>query len=191
MIKKISPSQKKIIYSTGAGLVVFLLAWGFFYVPVKRRLRELKADYDQTLSHIQRIESIFGGSENMNEGLSRIEERRRELDAKFPLKEEEALKMLSDFARDLNMEMISIEPQPKTIFLDKNGSEVSIEGKTVKKVFVSLSMKGGFRECVGYLEMLKESLQAFVTIESLDVQKSGSGSAKLVINLDLNIYLLS
>ncbi len=117
------------------------------------------------------------------------EERLRILEAKFPAVEEESLKVLADAAKQEGLELVSLTPHPKEIFLDKNGQPVVVEGKACYQVFVTLDAKGSFRNVVRYLEQLKAS-PLFATVERLSVVKEKPEDTVLVVGLDMRVYLL-
>ena len=99
--------------------------------------------------------------------------------------------MLSNFAKMLNIELLSVKPQSKAVFVNDDGRPVEAEGKTCRVVPVSLGMRCSFRDLLRYLETVEKSLPAFVTVERLRVERDKTDVLKLNILLDLNLYLLS
>ena len=77
------------------------------------------------------------------------------------------------------------------MFLDENNQKVEIEEKTCELVPVTIEMKCFYKDLVKYIETLKKSLPAFISIERLRINKDKSGIPRLNIVLDLNLYLLS
>ena len=191
MINKIASSQKKIIYRSLITISVFLILWLFIYLPVKKRVRGLQSELSRLESEIKNIESIAGKA-TMSEGINSMHQRFQELNNKFPAKEEEALGLFSNFAKKLNIELISIKPKPKEILLDEDDKEIQIEGKTCQIVFVSVRLRCDYENLVKYIETLKDNLPGFLTIEKLNIAKyKFQNTARLEITLDFNLYLLS
>ena len=191
MINKIASSQKKIIYRSLITISVFLILWLFIYLPAKKRVRGLQSELSRLESEIKNIESIAGKA-TMSEGVNSMQQRFQELNNKFPAKEEEAFRLLSNFAKKLNIEFISIKPKPKEIFLDEDDQEIKIEEKTCQIVFVSLRLRSDYENLVKYIEGLKDHLPGFIAIEELNIAKyKFQNTARLEITLDFNLYFLS
>ncbi len=161
----------------------------FIYLPSSNRVAQIKKELSTVESQISEIEATISQSKSMDEGISLLRERFRELNNKFPPKEQEAIKAISGLARKLNIEIISIRPQPKKDFFDENNNNVEIDGKTCQSIFVSIEMSCFYKDLVRYIHSLKEDLPAFVSIQNLLVNKSGT--SKLNVILDINLYLLS
>lgn len=191
-IRNLSPSQKKIVIISLIVIAVFLIFWLFIYLPTKFTVQRYKSELISVESQIKEIEAVIGEAKTRDEGIRLLKARYQELNNKFPQGEEDSLRMLSDFAKKLNIELISIRPQPKREFLDGNNQKVEIEGMTCLIIFVSIEMKCFYKDLVKYIQTLKESSGlTFVTFEKLRISKDKSGTPKLNITLDLNLYLLS
>ncbi len=191
-IKNLSPSQKKIIIISLIVIAVFLIFWLFIYSPTKCSVQRYKRELISQESQIKEIEAVIGEAKTMDEGIRLLKARYQGLNNKFPQKEEDSLRMFSDIAKKLNIEIISIRPQPKREFLDEDNQKVEIEGATCLTVLVTIEMDCFYKDLVKYIQALKEaSGLAFVTLEKLQITKDKSGTPKLNIVLDLSLYLLS
>ena len=184
-------SQKKIIFRSLVTISVFLILWLFIYLPAKKEVKRIKLELSRVEGEIKNIASIAGKTIK-DEGIKSMHERLQALNNKFPAKEEEALRLLSNFAKKLNIGLISIKPKPKEIFLDEDDQELKIEEKTCKIVFISVRMRSDYENLVKYIETLKDNLPGFITIEELNIAKyKFQNTARLEITLDFNLYLLS
>jgi len=190
-MKKMSLAQKKLNIVTVACVFIFFMLWTFLYVPFKETIKELKSELIGIQGQILQIEGKTAGSEEINQGFRQLEERYQWVNSKFPKKEEKALRMLSDLAKEFKVEVSSIRSQPKVAFLDENAQKVEIEEGLCQKLLVSIEMKSVYKDLVGYIDALKKFLPAYVTIESMRIRKEGPGLQQLNISLDLNLYLLS
>lgn len=190
-MKNISPPQKKIIIISIIVLLVFLVFWFFIYLPSKNTVARIKSELISVESQVRKIETIIGKTKSMDESMQLLIERYRALDDRFPLKEEESIRMLSRLSHKLNIELVSIKPQPKAAFLDDNRKEVEIDGRICQRVFVAMKINCSYKDLVKYIESLKQTLPAFITIEKLRVKKDGTGTRGLNVTLDINLYLLS
>lgn len=192
LIKLITVSQKKIIIRGLIALLVFLILWVFVYSPSKNQVKAIKLKLLNIESEIKGIEAMAGGATIRGETIKSMRQRLQALKDKFPAEEEGALSMLSDFAQKLNIELISIKPQPKKIFLDEHGKEIVIEGRVPQTVFVSLRLRCSYEDLVKYIEVLRQDLPGFITVERLNISKDRSGkTARLDAVLNFNLYFLS
>ena len=111
----------------------------------------------------------------------------KDFSSKFPEKEEESLRILSDIARNLNIEIISISPKPKRVF----EAAGRVEEKICQFISVSMEMRGTYFNLVKYIESLKKDLPAFLSIEELRIKKERIEGSLLNIMLTFKLYLLS
>ena len=191
MIKKINPAQKRIVLISTAAILTFFIFWFLLYTPIKGGVGRLKKDLTDIDSQIKQIEKVVDRHRTIDEEMKSLEERYAQISSKFPSKEEEALGMLSDFARKLDLSVLSVRSQPKMPFVDADKQKAEIDGKTCQKFLVTLEIKGSYKDFLAYLETIKELLPAYLTVERLQISKDLSGSPGLNINVDFNLYLLS
>ncbi|MEA3560852.1 MAG: hypothetical protein U9R31_03680 [Candidatus Omnitrophota bacterium] len=183
--------QKEIIIITFLILSAFLICWIFIYFPSKNIVKRIKSELAGLQRQIYEIEAVIGRAKTTDKNIRALVEKSQKLNNAFPQKEEESLKMLSQLARNLNIELNSVKPQLRAVFLGEDKKEVKIEGKTCQKIFVSLEMKCFYKDLVKYIETLKKVLPALATVEILKAGKDCSGTTKLNVTLGINLYLLS
>jgi Tfp pilus assembly protein PilO len=191
MMEFLTQAQKKIMLISGGVLLAFLLFIFIVYTPSKNAVRSIKTELEGIDSQIQAVEVFLSSAGSMADGLERLKERDQYLIDKFPSREEAALQMLSGFAKKLNIEVISVAPGPKEDFLYGNSEKVEIEAKTCRRLLVVLEMKGSYKDLVKYIETIKESLPAYVVIERLKILKNKEDLPKLMITVEMSLYLLS
>jgi len=188
--------MKKITFQMRTNIIAaifvlaFLITLIFLYLPSTRKINNLKNKLSVVQSRIRKIEGIFNAGGEMKKGREMVEVRYRLISSKFPSKEEEALGMLSDIAKNFNSEVYSVSSRPKEFILDKNGKRLEVKGKFCQTILISMKIKASYRDLIEYIDALKESLPAYITIESLTMRKDVSGSSKLHVNLSLILYLL-
>jgi len=185
----ITKDQKRIIIISSAGLFVFLFLWVLLYFPSLKKIKSLKSQFISTQQQIQAIEKLLAGPKGRDEALVLLRERQQYLNTKFPQKEEEALRFIPELARKLNIEVISLYPGLKTEFLE-SGSRVLIDGKMLNYMPITMEVRCYYKDLVKYLSDLEESLPAFITVVSLNLQKENQVIGKIRANLELNLYLL-
>ena len=188
---KLTLAQKKIIIASLAALAVFIVFIFFVYAPSKKTMAKVKNELEAVESSIAEIESLTKDSRSMEEGVNLLKERSEKLANKFTSKKEDALKMFSELAQKLNVEIVALTPQPKAMFLDENGAKTEIEGKICQRLSATLEIRSTYKSLVGYIEVLKESLPAYCVIERLSIHKPAADSAQLSAVLEMNLYLLT
>lgn len=149
--------------------------------------KELMTAEDQ----IKEIEAVISKTKTLGEGIRLLKQRYQELDKRFPIAEEDSLRMLSELAKKLNIELISVKPESKKALFDGHNKNLQIEGRTCQVIYISIEMRCFYKDLVKYLEILKESLPAFMTVERLKINKDRFGMQKLNIILGINFYLLA
>ena len=186
----ISQNQKKIIIMGGVIFLVFLLFWGFFYLPASREIKSLKSQLWGKQQQIQGIEALVAGSLNRNEAILLLKEKQKLLNNKFPQKEEESLRVISEAARKHNVEILSLEPGAKTEFLDATNAKVVVDSQVLTYLPVSIEVSCFYKNLVGYLLELRNSLPAFVSMTSINIKKEDLSSGKVRVSIGFNLYLL-
>ena len=190
-MKKITATQRKIILLTAIVALAFSAVWFFVYLPERNRLHQFKEQLADVESQIRQVQGDAQANKAVEEKIKFLQERYKYVETKFPPKEYEALRLLSDFARKVNVNILSIRSEPKEIFLDEAQQKIEVEGKVCQRLPVSVELKCRYQDMLAYLEMLEDFLPAYVTVEGLRIRKDEAGSFKLDMTLDLNLYLLS
>lgn len=183
-----SQSHKKILVVGLIVIVCFCLLWFFIFIPSKKKVTDIQLELLAIQEKIGQIEKIAGPSQTIDRGIKDAKARYQRLNSLFPDKEEEALKQLSHLAKKYNIEIISLNPHEKK--LCSAGLIDDIEGKKCHRVFVSMQIRAFYKGLVGYIEALKESLPAFISIETLKIRKFNP-AVQLDVLLEFNVYFLS
>ena len=186
---KINLSQKKIIIVAVGVMFAFLAAWFLAYLPSQTKIKQLKALLANTDGQIHQIEAMVENGKTIEEGMRLLAERYGQLSSKFSPKEEESIKLLSDFARQLHIEITSTRYQPKTEFLNAN-QQVDVDGKKCQVVRVSIEMKCHYKDLVKYLETLSARLPVYITVEQMRIGTANAQNLELNVSFDVNLYLL-
>ena len=185
-----SSGQKPNLTFWGSLLIliaVLILLFGF----VNRRMNSLKQNLQEVNSQVQEIKTAMDQDQSIDQTIALLEENVRRLDSKFPTKEEEALRTISDLARKFQLEIVSINSQNKVECVDKNSQKIELNGKTCETIKVRLAIKGTYKDLANYLDALRELLPSYMIVDHLGIARDASGLTKLNINLDLNLYFLS
>ncbi len=188
-IERLTPAQKKIAISALILALVFFAVWLFLYLPSRNMLRTLKTQLDAAEDEIAEIQALLGRGVSIEQGLTSLKKRHQDVSAQFPAKEEEAIKVFSDVAKKLNIEVESLKSEPiRPLLIGKD--KVEIEGRACQFTSVSLRMRCTYLEFVEYAENVKQSLPALLTIEKLKITRNSPGAKELNIDLVFNLYLL-
>ena len=185
-------AQRKIIIVTAIASLILLIFCFFIYAPGKKQMIKLKQELAARQKEIDDIQAIVSQGDSLEQSITRLKERSRILEGKFPPKEEEVLGMISDFARKLNVNLVSISPSPKKIVMDENQKNIVIDNKVCQGLSVIIDFECPYRNLVKYTEALKQDLPALAMVENLEVNKNSSGNSRdLTVRLGLTFYILS
>lgn len=187
----ITQSQRKILVGIALGLLAFLIVWFGFYRPLHNKVCVLKSEVADAEQLVRQIEANIGTSVFREEGFRQIKEKFDLLMKRFPSKEEDGIKMIYATARKIDIEIISLQPLPKENCGDESGQPVSVEGRTCAKIPLLVKIKGAYKDVTRFLEALKDSSSLFASVESVKLSKAEAGTAKVLVSLTLNLYLLS
>ena len=186
---KVTPAQKKIALIGLVFVLLFFCLWLFLYLPGRNTLRGLVAQLDATQNQISEIEGILGSAVTLEQGMVSLKDRDEALSSQFPGKEEGALKVFSDLAKELDIELVSIKSEPLRPFLiDKE--KLRIEDSVCLCVPVLLEIKCTYGDFIKYSEALQESLPALITVEKLQITRDKGDPKELNIAINFNLYLL-
>lgn len=188
----VTKSQKKIIYHGLIITFVFLILWLFIYIPMDKRLKVMKSEIVSIENEISSIEQMIGVKTIKADTIKQLQSRYKKLLGKFPAKEEESLKMLSDLAKRENILIVSIKPKVKQVCVNSQNQPLVVEEMRCQRVYVDMIFDASYIELLRYIESLGDDFPAFVTIEKCDVAKHTASMGKsLRINLEFYLYLLS
>ncbi len=184
-------SQKKILIIVGVGIFTIFIFLIFIYLPTQATLKSLKVQLAEIEAQKQEVETITKNGKTVEEGIEFLRGRYNTLNGYFPATEEETLKLIIDIARDMKVDINSMEPRRKVAFVDDNNIPQQIEGKICYKMPISIKMRCGYYDFVCYMEALKKSLSAFITVEKLQIEKKQENDNKLDIYIEINVYLVA
>jgi len=187
----LSRNQKKIFIISSVAGSLFILAVLLFYLPALKNISNLKRDLTDAQRQIQEINAMIGTAKTMGEGIIALKEKADFLNKKFPDKEEGSIRLLSEYARKLGIELVSISPGNKTGILNDSGKQITIEGRIYQKLPIYLELDCSYKDLLLYLEALREQLPAFISIESLEISKDTGATVKVKAAINLELYLLS
>jgi len=186
----ITENQKKIVIFSAIGLFIFTLLWVFVYYPSSKEITNLTCELASTERQIQGIERFLVGSKSQDEAIRLLKQRQQYLNNKFPQKEEESLRLISEVAHNMNIEVVILEPQARMELMDTVGKQVTIEGKVVSFLPINLEIICFYRELIKYVQELKVKLPAFISVNSFSIKKEDQLNGKIRVNLNFDLYLL-
>jgi hypothetical protein len=186
----ITDNQKKIIIVSLSVIFIFFLFWIFFYFPASLKITNLKKELAATQYQIQGIEMLLADAQSPDEAIRLLKQKQQYLSNKFPQKEEESLVAIPAIARKMNIEVISMQPQVRSEFLDASGKTSNIDNRVVNYLPVILELNCFYKDLVQYLLELDSVLPAFVSVESLNIKKDDRLPGKIQATVNLNLYLL-
>ena len=185
-----SKDDKKILLSVGVLLMGVFVVLVFGYLPLQRDVATKKVTLAEMQSKIQALDSLMENDKTIAQRVHIFRDRVSFLKAKFPAQEKEALKAIAKVAGQLKLVIVSMQSQPAVDVVDDLNQPLEVEGLKCHSVVVAVDMKGSFKNFMILIDQLEDQLPYFTIrrfVMTLDTQMPG----QLIINLEMNVYLLS
>ena len=192
----ITKPQKKILLYVVIGVIIILLFWGLVYLPGRKQVQKFQSQLDEMNKQLNSVKKIEEIKEAISKGytytqsIESLKDELATLSKSIDTEEETSLEYISSSARGLNLEIVSIKPSAKGLFLDKDKNRVKIAGADCFRLPVGLKLKGGYKAIADYLKILRKDAPSLITIENLKISKRGKQEI-LTADVNLTIYLKS
>lgn len=180
---------KRIILILGAIVGVVIVAVSFWYLPLRRDVASKRLELVMMQSKIEALDSLMEKDKSIAERVHIFRDRVMALKARFPTQEKEALKAIAKIAGQLKLTVVMMQSQPAVDVVDELNQPLVIEGLTCRSVVVAVDMRGNFRNVMVFIDRLESQLPYF-TIRRFIITRDTQMPSQLIINFELNIYLL-
>ncbi len=181
---------KKIFVYLGVMAAVVFVAIFFWYLPLERDVTAKRVELAMMQSKIEALDSLMENDKSIAERVHIFRDRVLALKARFPTQEKEALKAIAKTAGQLKLAVILMQSQPAVDVVDDLNQPFVVEGLTCRSVVVAVEMKGSFKNVMSFIDRLESQLPYF-TIRRFVIIRDTQMPGQLIINFELNIYLLS
>jgi hypothetical protein len=163
----------------------------FIYTPKRTVIYKLRQELGNVKDSLARIEAIVGERKYLGEGILKLRKEAGSLQSKFIKTEdvEELLKILSDDARRLGIEVVSMQPSEFKIWYDKKGRNLEVDNLECNKISVDMRINGAYKPLTDYMQGLENKDFPLLIIRKFDVQKS-QGAARLGVNMIIDGFAL-
>ena len=182
-------NQKSILIMFGSIFAALFIFWVFIFIPKKERLETIKSDYYAMQAEIDNIEAIAGGADNIEDAIKKFNETIAMLNQKIPTSEEKTVKDLSFSAKQNDIEVTSLSPQPLKI----SPVQGNIPGLECKELKIDMNLTCTFKNLGKYLFILQNEFPALIRIDRLEIKKAkpeDKNDPSLEVRLILKVYLL-
>lgn len=183
--------KKKPVFMICGYSAVLIVLFAVFYLPEHSRITSLKNDLVSREEEIKYIKSIIGDTPAEAATIPQLEKKYAHLCAVFPESEEEAIRMVSAIANELNISIISLRIRPKEVFFDSDNKPLKIDSKTCQSVLLNLSLNCRFGDLVKYIERIRREIFAFSNFELISISKPRLESPEIDVAMSFSFYLLT
>ena len=159
----ITKQQINILIMAVAAVLSVALFFIFIYAPKQAQIRRLNQEFQDIEKSLTNIEVVIGGKRDFGKGILRLKAKARSLDLKFinPDNIAEVLKLLSQQARRMKLEIISMQP-----------SEFQrAEGLKCDKGSIDMNVIGTYQQLADYMQAVEERDTPLFIIRKFDVYK--------------------
>lgn len=186
-IKNIKRHEAAIITMAAIVILFIIIFWLSVYSPAKKRMNDLKNQFNTLESEMKKIEAMAEGGKSLDTAYTEFYRRLTALDAKIPREERTTLGDLSAQADKMNIEVSSIRPER----VKESGLPVKIEARDVKAMPISMHIICDYITLGEYLNALRDTLPALISVDLLTINGPPSKGGRLDITLNLTLYLLT
>jgi len=175
----ISKQQIDILIMAAVILIVTSVFYVFVYTPRQKQLGNLKQELERVENTLGDIEKLVGSRKDLGKGILRLREEASSWDLKFikPDETAELLKILSEEARRLNIEVASIQPAELKPLLNK-GSILKLDDAECNRISIDINLAGTYLALVDYMQKIEHRKAPQMVIKKVDIEKY-QGSSRL------------
>ncbi len=158
------PLPQKLGILGGILLLIFILYYYLFYIPVLHEVQDLESTLETRKQEMLKEKSRADDLPRYEEELRRLQEKLSEAIAKLPNKAEIAQLLIDipNVANELNLEIVRFEPRP----------EVKKPGQFVAEVPLIIEVKGTFKSIMKFFEKIGK-LPRIVNIRDISIHSTG------------------
>ncbi len=178
----LTKEQKKIICFAAIAALFLFLFWFFLYSPQLRQFHSIKEQIRNADKQILEINNIFGGKD-LGEAAGDMERQLKKIKNQMPKKEEAAINILSEAAKNLNIEIKSFNSSSPRLV------ESGVSACVIEELPITLNLTGEFMAINRYLDIIRSNPALLVKIRELKIQGAGEGKAYLDAVLGISVYL--
>lgn len=189
---KISKYQQKVFIYIAIVFVIFTLFWRLFYIPKKVQLSKIRQEIVSINQKNEEIESIVKLRGNLPDGLIQIKKELVDYRKMIPkeIQTSSLMKLLTQAANELNIEVNSIKPGSHVLFLDTEGNKTYIEGRVCHKVPIEMKFKCKYKVLGDYLHMLFNETDYIYTIEEFVIEKKDRQDENVTVKLNMSAHIM-
>lgn len=182
---------KEMLIAVGVSILLVVLFVMFVYIPTGKRMRDMKGEAAEVSRETSEIRGVMGDAKSVDEAVLSMNKSITHIENLFPRKEEVILSELSNLATSMNMEVVSISPQKKSVVTAIDGVTVSVEGSVVVEMPIRMSLRARYKSVGDLIIALRGAFPMLVKVDNLDLSSAGKEDGVLNVNLQLNSYMLS
>lgn len=176
-------SMKSVAVIGGAFLLfIFLL-----YIPTLHGLSSMRGDYDRISSEIAQMKNMDGGGKSLEETIAKLNKRLDVLNSMFPSKEEGVLRLLSQTASNLKINVTSMTPEKRHIVQEIGGASVNIKECAIQEMGIKMSVKSDYKAFEEFVRTVREDFPVYVKFDSVRMEKT-SNDKHPVLNIDVEMH---
>ena len=183
--------ENKNLIALAAAAVILGVGWGFL-VPGIRAQDRLKVQLQDLESQVSELKAL-NAQKSSSASVKPLRGPGAEQGTRFPESEKESLRLIAELARKMNVDVISMQSQPRLEWQAKKGKGADILGRKIYRVPVSLNLAARYEDFVRYLETLKKLSASYVAFSKVNMKyktvKDNTKPHHVDIKLDLDVFI--
>jgi|EPASupsiteSAE347_1022098.scaffolds.fasta_scaffold09215_3 hypothetical protein len=173
-------------------IALFLLAlWSALFFPQRNamlRLRQELALSRESMREMDALTARYSGDPGA--ALQALTAEVAGFNGRLPEDETAAVSGISLAARKIGLEVVSVSPAEKEVYLDTSGKKAGFYGRAVYTVAVAFKANGTFYEFYRFLDYLYNNAPALVNVRDFRLLKDKGRPGMLAAEMNIRIFLL-
>lgn len=189
-LNKLSELLNSPLRRLGAVTSIFVLIWFVSILIMQNQMNKNKLSLDKNRVEIDQISKLLGSAATISIGKEEFVHQLDLLNSKLPVKEDAALNALSELAKSIRLNVLTIKAQEKHAYVNSSGQKVVIDGKECQELGVSIILEGNYLNFFQFIYKIPGSIPALIKIENIKIQRNPQKPTALTISVDFKLYML-
>lgn len=173
MSQFIDKQQRNILIMLAVVISSILVFFVFIYSPTKAKIHQLKNQLKSVGQSLVDIQAIAPDRKDLGRAILNLRQESNFIESRFIKPDEVAasLEMLSEFARQAGIEVVSVQPSEFKPCYAVKPELLQSEGLECNKVSIDINLVGAYKALTGYIERLEANVSPQLSVRRFDIDK--------------------
>lgn len=169
----VNEHQKNILMMAAVVLISALIFSVFISGPKHAQIDRLRQELNAVKDSLNNIKKIVGDDKDLGRGILKLRAESIALAAKFikPENVGDLLGVLSEDARESEVEVVSMEPSEFRVCYGSRGEFLGLENLECNKIGIDMTIVGTYKALTDYIQNLENKDAPLMMVRSFDIEK--------------------